>query len=127
MLRRLFRLTTQLAATGILVACFSIPARAEYYEEIFSCNSSYFDTLFDCRSNPLYPSNPDENQCRYNSGSAYVDCLNAVQDVRPEYDFCTDARQANDDCISLYGPNSGNEDLGALMTCRSASGIDECQ
>jgi len=127
MLRRLLRITTQLAVTGTLVACFCIPARASYFDQVYACDDSYFGTLGDCRSNIFYPYDPTESQCRYNAGSSYVDCLNAIEEPMPELDFCAQARAANDNCILQYGPDSGNEDFDALMECRNASGIDQCQ
>ena len=136
MLKSLLRIIVRLGATAVLVTCFDIPTRAGYFDQIYACNdnpynlfdtTTYFGTLRDCRYNVFYPYEPTESQCRYNAGNSYLSCLNAIQEPMPELDFCDNANLVFQDCITQYGPNSGNEDLGAMMSCRNASGIDLCQ
>jgi len=130
------------AAAGSIMACLALLGALlyspkvrvvyawtdyDYFNAAYACDGDYFGTLGDCRANPSYPYNPDESQCRYNAGSSYVDCLSAIPSPSYEPDFCAMARAANDNCILQYGPDSGNTDLGAMMSCRSASGIDQCQ
>jgi len=99
----------------------------DYFNAVYNCDGNYFGTLYDCRNLPFYPWDPDEGDCRYAAGNNFVECLNAIPSPAYELDFCAAARAANDNCILTYGPDSGNTDLGAMMSCRSASGIDQCQ
>lgn len=99
----------------------------DYFDAVYACDNNYFNTLGDCRSTPTYPYDPDESQCRYNAGDSFSTCLSGIPSPTYELDFCAMARAARDNCVLQYGPDSGNQDLGAMMECRSASGIDTCE
>lgn len=127
MKRRSFRITSRLAALCVLLACFSIQARASYFDQFYACDNSYFGTLGDCRSNFSYPYNPTESQCRYNSGDSWLSCINGIQEPMPQLDFCDQARAARDNCNLQYGGASELQDWDTYMQCRTASGIDQCE
>lgn len=127
MSRRFFRVTAHLGAFCILLACFSVPARASYFDQVYACDDNYYGTLGDCRSNLSYPFDPTESQCRYNAGDSYVTCLNAISEPMPELDFCAQARAARDNCNAQYGPNSDLNDWDAYSACIDASGIWQCE
>ena len=100
----------------------------DYFDAFYNCNdNNYFGTLNNCRNLPFYPWDPDEGDCRYAAGNSFLECLNGIPSPAYEPDFCAAARAANDLCLINYGPDSGNTDLGAMMNCRNASGIDQCQ
>ena len=101
---------------------------ADYFQAVYDCDDYHYDVpLNDCRNLPFYPWDPDEGDCRYAAGNSFLECLNGIPSPAYEPDFCAAARAANDLCLINYGPDSGNTDLGAMMSCRTASGIDQCQ
>jgi hypothetical protein len=123
---------SRLVLLCVLLSTLSVVAHAwndfDYFNAVYSCDTnSYFGTLYPCRALPFYPITPSEGDCRYNSGNNFLSCLNAIPSPVFELDFCAMARDANANCIATYGPDSGNTDMGALMNCRTASGIDQCQ
>ncbi|HEX8283962.1 MAG TPA: hypothetical protein VF588_11435 [Pyrinomonadaceae bacterium] len=117
----------RLTAIFVILACSAAPARASYFDDFYACDNSYFGTLGDCRSNIFYPYDPTESQCRYNSGSSWMDCLNGIQEPMPQLDFCAQARAARDNCNLQYGGGSEEPDWDTYMQCRTASGIDQCE
>ena len=100
---------------------------ADYFNAVVACDDDYFGTLYPCRELPFYPIDPTENDCRYAAGNDYFTCLDGIQSPAYEPDFCDAARAQYYTCTATYGPGSGNEDLGAVMSCREASGIDLCE
>lgn len=127
-MKRFIRTTTRLAALFTLVMCVgSVNAYAGYFDDFYACDDTYYNTLDDCRSDPSYPFNPDESQCRYNAGDSYSDCLDAIPEPGYEPDFCAQARAARDYCVSQYGPEGADPDFDAFSECWAASGIDQCE
>jgi len=100
---------------------------SDYFDAVYACDGNYYGTLSDCRSNPSYPFNPDESQCRFNAGSSYYDCVSGIPSPTYELDFCAMARAARDNCNSQYGPEGNTPDPSAWGSCRSASGVDQCE
>lgn len=128
MLKSLLRITMRLGTIGVLLACFGIPARAGYFDEVYACSgSSYVAPLYACRNSFDYPWGPTEDDCKFQAWGLYSTCLFGLQFPSMEPDFCDNANMVFQDCITQFGPNSGNEDLGAMLSCRTASGIDLCQ
>jgi hypothetical protein len=127
-MKRRLRIMARLVALVTLVTCVgSVTARAGYFDDFYACDDGYYDTLGDCRSNPSYPYDPDESQCRYNSASSFSDCLNAIPEPTYEPDFCAQARAARDYCTSQYGTEGADPDFDAFSECWAASGIDQCE
>ena len=122
-----FRITGRLATLCVVLACFSVSARASYFDDFYACDTTYFSTLGDCRDTPGYPFSPDEGQCRFNSGDAWMTCINGIQEPMPQLDFCDQARAARDNCNLQYGGGSSEPDWDTYMQCRAASGIDQCE
>jgi hypothetical protein len=132
MQKQFFRVMSRIVLLCVLLSTLSIVVvhawnDYDYFDAVYACDDNYFDTLDACRQLPFYPISPDEGDCRYSSGNNFVSCLNGIPSPAFELDFCAMARAANDSCIATYGPDSGNTDLGAMMDCRTASGIDQCQ
>jgi hypothetical protein len=127
MKKQTLKIFMRLATLCILLTCFSIPARAGYFDEVYACDDIYYDTLYDCRSNILYPYDPTESQCRYNSGDSFVTCLNAIFTPMPQMDLCGAARAARDNCNAQYLPSQGLEYWAAYSACIEASGINQCE
>lgn len=100
---------------------------ADYFNAVVGCDSTYSGTLSECRAFPFYPFEPTETQCRFAAGNEYSGCLYGIPPPAYEPDFCDGARATYYNCTAEYGPGSGNEDLGAVMNCRVASGIDLCE
>ena len=100
---------------------------SDYFDAVYACDANYYGTLNDCRSDPFYPFDPDESQCRFNAGDSYTGCLSGIQGPTYDIDFCAMARAARDNCNSQYGPEGNTPDPNAWGTCRSASGVDRCE
>ena len=118
--------TARIIAVFAVLACSVVPARAGYFDDVYACDDTYYGTLSDCRSGSGYPYSPTESQCRYNAGDSYVSCLNSIFTPMPQMDFCTEARQARDNCNAQYS-GSGLEYWSAYSACIDASGINQCE
>lgn len=127
MLKPLLRIAMRLGASGVLLACFSIPTRAGYFDDVYTCKSFYYGALYGCRNSSNYPFDPTESDCKFQGWGLYSSCLFGLSLPPMEPDFCANANLAFQYCLIDFGPNSGNEDLSAMMSCRTASGIDLCQ
>ncbi|HEY6216843.1 MAG TPA: hypothetical protein VIW74_09250 [Pyrinomonadaceae bacterium] len=95
-----------------------------YFNALFACDSNYFSALDDCRATPGFPNNPDEPQCRYNAGDAYVSCLSGIGTPSYELDFCANARAARDNCVNTYLLDN---DWDTYYSCWNASGVSQCE
>jgi hypothetical protein len=135
--RHSLRVATRLVVLCTLVLTFSFVRDSVahsvawddtgYFNALYACDGNCHGTLDDCRANPSYPTNPDENQCRYNAGSSYFDCVSGIPAPSFEMDFCANARAARDNCNWQYGPEGANPDFGAHAECVNASGISQCE
>jgi hypothetical protein len=128
MKKRALRIVTRRTILSILLATFGgvvYASDADYFNELLACDESYFSTLGDCRYDPNYPNNPDESMCRFRSGDSYTNCINNIfSSMSYELDFCTNARAARNNCVNTYQLEG---DYDAYLTCRSASGVDQCE
>lgn len=127
MKKHTLRIFTRLAALCVLLTCFSIPARAGYFDEVYACDDMYYDTLYGCRGILGYPYDPTESQCRYNSGDAFVTCLDSIFTPMPQMNFCAEANWARNNCNAQYSPSQGLEYWSAYSACIEASGISQCE
>ncbi len=136
--KQFLNVATRLALLCTLLATFAVigvvPAAdsatwtdAAYFNALHSCDPTYHGTLDNCRANPSYPINPDENQCRYNAGNSYFGCVLAIPAPAFEMDFCAGAMAARDNCVLQYGLEGIEPDFGAYSECINASGIGMCQ
>ncbi len=125
MQKRPLRAAARLATVLAVLACSVVPARAGYFDDFYACDATYFNTLGDCRNQPTYPTNPDEGQCRFNSGDAYVTCLDSIiWGPMPQLDFCDQARAARDNCYFNYQLDG---DFDTWSVCWNATGISSCE
>ena len=100
---------------------------SDYFAGMGACDSGYNNALDACHSNPGYPTNPDEAQCRYEAASAYGNCLNGLQPPPMQLDFCSMARGQRDACANIYGVYAQYVDLPAYGECYDASGVSACE
>ena len=128
MKKQLLRVTTRLVTLSVLLAAMGSEvgrAYTSYFDDLYACDTSYFSTLGDCRSNPSYPNGPTESQCRFNAGDSYTNCISSISSPMPLSNFCAQARMAVDSCAGLYAGEP--QDPEAYSACRTATGIDQCQ
>lgn len=95
-----------------------------YFNALWACDGDYYNELNNCRANPGYPNSPDEPECRYDAGSAYVACLSGIGYPSYELNFCDGARAARDNCVNTYLLDN---DWDTYWSCWNASGVSQCE
>ena len=119
--------TRYLILFALAVVCSVVVAHASdetYFNGLIACDTNYFTALSDCRATPGYPFNPDESQCRYEAGNAYLGCLSGIGNPSYELNFCAGARAARDNCVNTYLLDN---DWDTYVSCWNASGVSQCE
>lgn len=104
-------------------------AAGDFFEDLATCGWTYHDTMYggSCAGGSLHgcDCSSDPNACVWDAMQNYTDCIDPLLTPNHEEpDFCTQAIIANQTCGQTF---QGVDDFGALMECRSKSGVDYCQ